>query len=150
MSHSVSHEVMGPDDRIFIFLMLSFKPASHSPLSRSLPGSSAPLHCHKRCVICISEVIDTSPGNLDSSFCASSSLAFRMMYSEQKLNKQGDNIRPWRTPFPIWNQSIIPCQVLTAPSRPTYRFRRRQIRWSGNPISSRIFYSLLWSTSQSL
>ena len=27
-----------------------------------------------------------------------------MMYSAYKLNKQGDNIQPWRTPFPIWNQ----------------------------------------------
>ena len=39
--------------------------------------------------MCISEVIDISPGNLDSS-CASSSLAFLMMYSTYKLNKQGD------------------------------------------------------------
>ena len=35
--------------------------------------------------------------------CASSSLAFCMMYSAYKLNKQGDNIQPWCTPFPIWN-----------------------------------------------
>ena len=44
--------------------------------------------------------------------CASSSLAFHMMYSAYKLNKQGNNIQPWRTPFPIWNQSIVPCLVL--------------------------------------
>ena len=37
--------------------------------------------------------------------CASSRLTFRTMYSAYKLNKQGDNIQPWRTPFPIWNQS---------------------------------------------
>ena len=36
-----------------------------------------------------------------------------MMYSAQKLNKQGDNIQPWRTPFLIWNQSVVPCPVLT-------------------------------------
>ena len=34
---------------------------------------------------------------------------FLMMYSAYKLNKQGDNIQPWRTPFPIWNQSVVPC-----------------------------------------
>ena len=34
------------------------------------------------------------------------------MYSACKLNKQGDNIQPWRTPFPIWNQSVVPCPVL--------------------------------------
>ena len=33
--------------------------------------------------------------------------------SAQKLNKQGDNIQPWRTPFPIWNQSVFPCPILT-------------------------------------
>jgi len=38
---------------------------------------------------------------------ASSSPAFHMMYSAYKLNKQGDNIQPWHTPFPIWNQSIV-------------------------------------------
>ena len=28
------------------------------------------------------------------------------MYSAYKLNKQDDNTQPWRTPFPIWNQSV--------------------------------------------
>ena len=28
------------------------------------------------------------------------------MYSAYKLNKQGDNIQPWQTPFLIWNQSF--------------------------------------------
>ena len=40
--------------------------------------------------------------------CGSSSPAFLMMYSAYKLNKQGDNIQPWHTPFPIWNQSVVP------------------------------------------
>ena len=40
--------------------------------------------------------------------CASSSPEFLMMYSAYKLNKQGDNIQPWHTPFPIWNQSVVP------------------------------------------
>ena len=78
--------------------------------------------------------------------CASSSPAFLMMYSACKLNNQGDNIQPWRTPFPIWNQSVVPCPVLTVASLPAYRFLNRQVRWSGIPISFRIFHSLLWST----
>ena len=57
------------------------------------------------------------------------------MYSAYKLNKQGDNIQPWRTPFPIWNQSVVPCPVLTVAPWPAYRFLKRQIRWSGIPIS---------------
>ena len=61
------------------------------------------------------------------------------MYSVWKLNKQGDNIQPWCTPFLIWNQSVVPCPVLTVASWPAYRFLRRQVRWSGIPISWRIF-----------
>ena len=71
---------------------------------------------------------------------------FLMMYSAYKLNKQGDNIQPWCTPFPIWNQSVLPCPFLTVASWPAYRFLKRQARWSGIPISFRIFHSLLWST----
>ena len=41
-----------------------------------------------------------------------------MMYSAYKLNKLGDNIQPWRTPFPIWKQSVVPYPVLTYSSRP--------------------------------
>ena len=78
--------------------------------------------------------------------CASSSPAFLMMYSAYKLNNQGDNIQPWCTPFPIWNRSVVPCPVLTVASWPAYRFLKRQVRWSGIPISWRIFHSLLWST----
>ena len=55
--------------------------------------------------------------------CASSSRAFHMMYSAYMLNKQDDNIQPWHTPFPIWNQSV-PCLVLTVASCPAYRFLR--------------------------
>ena len=60
------------------------------------------------------------------------------MYSAFNLNKQSDNIQPWHTPFTIWNQSV-PFPVLTVASWPAYRFLRRQVRWSGIPISFRIF-----------
>ena len=78
--------------------------------------------------------------------CASSSPAFLLMYYAYKSNKQGDNIQPWCTPFPIWNQCVVPCPVLTVASWPSYRFLKSQVRWSGIPISFRIFHSLLWST----
>ena len=71
--------------------------------------------------------------------CASSSPAFLMIYSAYKLNKQGDNMQPWCTPFPIWNQSVVSCPVLIVASWPAYRFLKRQDRWSGIPISFRIF-----------
>ena len=62
--------------------------------------------------------------------CASSCPAFCVMYSAYKLNKQGDNIQPWRTPFPIWNKCVVPCPVLTGASCPAYRLLRRLVRWS--------------------
>ena len=57
--------------------------------------------------------------------CASPSLAFCMMCYPYKWNKQGDKVQPWHTPFPIWNQSVVPCPVLTVGSWPAYRFPRR-------------------------
>ena len=51
-----------------------------------------------------------------------------MMHSAYKLNKQDDNIQPWHTPFLIWNQSVVPCPVLTVSSWPAYRFLRRTIQ----------------------
>ena len=78
--------------------------------------------------------------------CAWSSPAFLMMYSAYKVNNQGDNIKPWCTLFPIWNQSVVPCPVVTVASWPAYRFLKRQVRWSGVPISFRIFQNVLWST----
>ena len=70
VSPSICHEVMGPDSMILVFWMLSFKPTFHSPLSLSSRGFLVLLcFLHKGAVICISEVIDISPSNLDSSLC---------------------------------------------------------------------------------
>ena len=72
------------------------------------------------------------------------------MYSVYKLNKRGDNIQSWCNPFPIWNQFIVPCPVLTIACWSACRFFRKQIRWSGILISLRIFHSLFWSTQPRL
>ena len=145
--HCFHSQVMGPDALILVFWMLSFKPAfslfsfnffkrfSSSLLSAIRVVSSAYL----RLLIFLLEILIPA--------CASSNLAFHMMYSAYQLNKQDDNIQPWPTPFPILNQSIVlTCPVLTVGSWPAYRFLRRQVRWSGIPISLRIFHNLLWST----
>ena len=139
---------MGPDAMILIFWMLSFKAAfslssfifikrlfSYSSLSAIRMVSSTYL---RLLIFFLAMLIPA---------CAPSRLAFCMMYSAYKLNNQGDNIQPWCTPFPILIQSIVPYVVLTVASWPSYRFLRRQVRWSGTPISLRIVYSLLlWST----
>ena len=52
------------------------------------------------------------------------------MYSTYKLNQQGDNIQPWHTPFPVLNQSVVPCPVLTVSSWPACRFLRMQTWYS--------------------
>ena len=65
-------------------------------------------------------------------------------------NKQGDNIQPWHTPFSIWNQSVVPCPVLTVASYLHYRFLKRQVRWSGIPISFRIFQFVVIHTVKGL
>ena len=43
--------------------------------------------------------------------CGSSSWAFHIVYSAYKLNKQDDNIQPWRTSFPILNQLLFHVQL---------------------------------------
>ena len=77
-----------------LFGMLSLNPAFSLSLSSASRGSLVLLHFLPMSgIICISEIIGISPSDLDSS-CASSSLAFHMMYSAYKLNKQGDNTQP--------------------------------------------------------
>ena len=66
--------------------------------------------------------------------------------SAYKVNKQGDSILLWHTPFPILNPSTVLCPVLTVASWPNYRFLRRKVRLYGIPISWWIFLGLLWST----
>ena len=140
-------EVMGLGAMVLVFWMLSFKPAfllssftfikrlfCSSLLSSIRVVSSAYL----RLLIFLPAILIPA--------CASSRPSFLLMYSAYKLNKQGNNIQPWHTPFPIWNQSVVSCPVLTVAFWPAYRFLRRQVRWSGIPISWRIFHSLLWYT----
>ena len=48
--------------------------------------------------------------------CDLSSLPFCMMFSANVLNKQDDRTQLCHPPFPIWNQSVVPCPVLTIAS----------------------------------
>ena len=113
VSPSISHEVMGPDAMILVFWMLSFKPTfslssftfikrffSSSSLSAIRVVSSAYL----RLLIFLPAILIPA--------CASSSPAFLMMSSAYKLNKQGDNIQSWCSPFPA---SQVPLNLEKAP-----------------------------------
>jgi len=67
-SPSICLEVMGPDAMILVFWMLSFKPA-FSLCSFHFHQEAFSLLSAMSGVICISEVTDISPNNLDSSLC---------------------------------------------------------------------------------
>ena len=121
VSPSICYEVMGTD--VLVFWILSFKPTfslfcftfikrlfSSSLLSAIRVVSSAYLWL----LIFLLAILIPA--------CASSSSTFHMMYSAYKLNKQGDNTQPWRTPFPIWKLSVVLCPVLIATSWPAYDF----------------------------
>ena len=111
---------MGLDAMILVFWMLSFKPAfslsSFTFIKRLFNSSSLSAirvvsSAYLRSLIFLLEILIP--------VCASFN-PFLMMYSAHMLNKQGDSIHPWCTPFPIWNQSIVPCPVLTVVSWPAY------------------------------
>ena len=160
-SHSVCHEVKGPNVMILVFRMFSFKPAfslSSFTFIKKLFSSSSPSSIrvvsstYPRLLIFF--LASLSPAQEDwrtsawvlSSHAETSSLAFHTIYSAYKLNKKGDNIQACHTPFPVLNQSVFPCKVITVALWSAYRFLRRQVRWSVIPISLRMFHSLLSST----
>ena len=127
VSPPICHEVTGPDAMILVFWMLSFKPNFHSPLSLSSRGFLVSPHslpqgwCHLHIW-----VYRYFSGQSWFQLCFFQTRVF-IMYSAYKLNKQGDYIKPWHTPFPIWNQSVFLCLVLTVAFWPVYRFLKRQL-----------------------
>ena len=131
---------------ILVFWMLSFKPTfplSSSTFIKRLFSSSVfairmMSSAYLRLLIFLLEILIL--------VCASSSPAFLMLFTAYNLYKQGDSIQPSCIPFHIWNPSVVPCPVLILAFWYAYRFLKRQVRWSGSPISFRILQSLLWST----
>ena len=123
---------MGPEAMILVFWILNIKPTfslssftfmkrlfSSSLLSALMVLSTVSL----RLLVFLLAILIPA--------CASSSPAFCRMYSACKLNQPDDSVQPCLTPFPNLNQLVVPCNVLTVASWLTYRFLRRQARWSG-------------------
>ena len=144
VSPSIFHEKTGPDAMIFVFWCWALSQLFRSFTFVKRLFSSSSNSAIRVVSSAYLRLLTFLPAILIP-ISVSSSPAFLMMYSTHKLNKQGDNIQPWCTPFPIWNQSV-PCPVLTVAFWPEHRFFKRQVRWSGIPIFFRIFQSLLWST----
>ena len=93
VSQPVCHEVMGLDAMILVFSMLKSKPAfslsSFTFIKKLLSSSSlfamrVVSSAYLRLLIFLLAVLIPA--------CASSSLAFHIIYSAYKLNKQGDNV----------------------------------------------------------
>ena len=124
----------------FFFFMLSFKSAfSRSSFtlikrffsSSSLSTSRVVLSAYLKLLIFLPVIFIP--------VCVSSSLAFPMTYIAYNLSKQGDNIQPCHIPFPILNQSVVPCKVLIVASWSAYRLLKRQGRWYDTLLILRIF-----------
>ena len=90
----ICHEVMRPDVMILVFQMLSFKPtfslSSFTFVKRVLSSLLSVIRVvssvYLRSLIFLPVTLIPA--------CASSSLAFHMMYSADKLNKPGGNMQP--------------------------------------------------------
>ena len=115
VSPSICHEVMGPDA---IFILLSFKEgfslSSFTFIRRlfsSFSDSAVRVvsSAYLKLLMFLLAILALA--------CASSSPAFYILYSTYKFNRQDNNIQPLCTPFPILNQSVIPCTVHLHPFR---------------------------------
>ena len=145
VSPSICHEVMGLDAMIFIFWMLNFKPAfslySFSFMKR--PFSSSSLSAIGWCHLHIWGYWYFS---LQPWFLL---VLHPAWYFSCTLH------RSWISRVTIYSLDVLLSQfgaslLFMSSSNccflPAYRFLKRQVRWSGSPISLRVFYSLLWST----
>ena len=95
VSLPICHEVMGLDAIIFVFQMLSFKPAfslSYFAFIKRLLSSSSLSAIRVMSSAYLRKLIFLPAILIPAS--ASSSPAFHIMYSAYKLNKHGDNIQP--------------------------------------------------------
>ena len=99
---------MGPGAMILVFWMLSFKPTFslssfhfHQEVfsSFSLSAIRVVSSAYLRSLIFLPAILIPT--------CASSSPAFLTMYSAFKLNKQGNNIQPWRNPSVQFSHSVV-------------------------------------------
>ena len=106
------HEVMGLDAMILVFWMLRFKPAfllSSLTLIKRLFSSSS-LFVIKVVSLAYLSLL-TFLGAILIPACEPSSTAF-LVCTLRKVNKQGDDPQPWRTPFPVWEPPSVLFHVL--------------------------------------
>ena len=107
VSPSICHEVVGLGSMILAFECWVLSQLFQSPLSLFIKRffSSSSLSAIRVVLSAYLRLLIFLPAILIPAF-ASSSPAFLMMYSVYKLNKQGDNIQLWRTPF-LFGTSLL-------------------------------------------
>ena len=110
LSPSICHEVMGPWV-FFSYLVLSwlfhccsFTLDKRLFSSSSLSAISVVSSSYLRLFMFLLPILISA--------CNSPSLAFLIMSSPCRLNKQGDSSQPCCTPFSILNQSVVPYREL--------------------------------------
>ena len=117
---------------------------NHSHLLLSSRSSVVlPMFSHMNRVICISDVTDISPSNLDSKPCFIQ--CGIVWWTLHVSSIKSLIVQPWNTPFPTWNKFVVPFPFLTVASWPEYRFLRRHVKYSSSPMFWRILNVLLWS-----
>ena len=111
-SPSICHAVIRPDAMILVSLTV-LSQLFHFPPSPSSRGSLVPASlsairvvssAHLKWFLFLPPILIPA-GN-------SSRLAFLMMCSVYRLNKQGDSRQPCHTAFSVLNESAVPCKVL--------------------------------------
>ena len=113
-----------------------------SPPGSSVHGNSPGMNTGLGCQALLQGIFPTQRSNPGFLHCRQIlywlSLEGRWQYTA--LMYSFTNLKPVFVPF------LVPATVLTVVSWPEYSFLRRQVRWSGIPISFRVVHSLLWST----
>ena len=111
VSPSMCHEMTGPDAKIFIFWLLTFKPAFSLSFFTYIKRlfSSSSLSANKGGVIYISEFIDIFFQQSWFQLVIHPAWHFTWCALHISLISRVTI----HTPFPIWNQSVVPCLVLT-------------------------------------
>ena len=110
VSPCISHEVMGPNAMILVLWMLSFQPtfslSSFIFIKRLFSSSLSAIRVVSSVYL---RLLIFLPAILIPAY-ALSSPAFLMMFSAYKLNKQGDSIQPWLTPFLVGTSLLFHVQ----------------------------------------
>ena len=127
---------------VFSCVLLFATPMDCSPPGSSVHGNSPGMNTGLGCQALLQGIFPTQRSNPGFLHCRQIlywlSLEGRWQYTA--LMYSFTNLKPVFVPF------LVPATVLTVVSWPEYSFLRRQVRWSGIPISFRIFHSSLWST----